>query len=43
VTRLTPKEGENLKKWKEWFLDEGDSFEEYSMEVNAFGMDEWSD
>jgi len=27
-----PKEGENLKKWKERFLDEGDSFEEYSME-----------
>jgi len=43
VTRLTLKEGENLKKWKELFLDKGDSFEEYSMEVNAFGMDEWSD
>ena len=36
-------EGENLKKWKERFLEEEDSFEEYSMEVNAFGMDDWSD
>jgi len=43
VTWLTPKEGENLKKWKECFLEEEDSFEEYSMEVNAFGMDDWSD
>jgi len=24
-------------------LDKGDSFEEYSMEVNAFGMDDWLD
>jgi len=38
--RLTPKEGENLKKWKERFLEEEDSFEEYSMEVNAFGIDD---
>ena len=36
-------EGENLKKWKERFIEEEDSFEEYSMEVNAFGMDDWSD
>jgi len=43
VTWLTLKEGENLKKWKEWFLEEEDSFEEYSMEVNAFRMDDWSD
>ena len=43
VTRLTEKEGENLRKWKEQFLDKGDSFEEYLMEVNAFGMDDWSD
>ena len=43
VNQLTPKEGENLKKWKEWFLEEEDSFEEYSMEVNAFRMDDWSD
>ena len=43
MTWLMPKEGENLKKWKERFLDEEDSFEEYSMEVNAFGMDDWSD
>jgi len=40
VTRLMPKEGENLKKWKEQFLNKGDSFEEYSMEVNAFRMDD---
>ena len=40
---LTPKEGENLKKWKERFLDEEDSFEEYSMEVNTFRMDDWLD
>jgi len=38
-----PKEGENLKKWKEQFLDKEDSFEEYSMEVNAFGMVDWLD
>jgi len=43
VTRLTPKEGENLRKWKEHSLEEEDSFEEYSMEVNAFEMDDWSD
>jgi len=41
--QLMPKEGENLKKWKEQFLDEGDSFEEYLIEVNTFGMDDWSD
>ena len=43
MTRLMPKEGENLKKWKEHFLEEEDSFEEYSIEVNAFRMDDWLD
>ena len=43
MTRLTEKEGENLRKWKEHFLDEGDSFEKYLMEVNAFRMDDWLD
>ena len=43
VNKLTEKEEENLRKWKEQFLEEEESFEEYSMEVNAFGMDDWSD
>ena len=42
VNKLTEKEEENLRKRKEQFLEE-ESFEEYSMEVNAFGMDDWSD
>ena len=43
VNKLTEKEEENLRKWKEWFLEEEESFEEYLMEVNAFRMDDWSD
>jgi len=42
VKRLMGKE-ENLEKWRDQFLEEGDSFEEYGMEVNAFGMDDWED
>ena len=43
MNKLTEKEEENLRKWKEQFLEEEESFEEYSMEVNAFGTDDWSD
>ena len=43
MNKLTEKEEENLRKWKERFPEEEESFEEYLMEVNAFRMDDWSD
>jgi len=43
VNKLTEKEEENLRKWKEQFLEQEESFEEYLMEVNTFRMDDWLD
>ena len=43
VKKLMPEEAENLEIWREHFLEEGDSFEENGMEVDAFGMCNWED
>ena len=36
VKKLMLEEAENYKIWREHFLEEGDSFEENGMEVDAF-------
>ena len=43
MKRLTQEEAENLEIWRTCFLEEGDSFEENSMEVDAFGICDWED
>ena len=43
VKKLTQEEVENLEIWRTHFLEEGDSFEENGMEVDAFGMCDWED
>jgi len=43
VKKLTQEEAENFKIWRTRFLEEGDSFEENGMEVDAFGMCDWED
>ena len=43
VKRLMQEEAENLEIWRTRFLEEGDSFEENGMEVDAFRMCDWED
>ena len=43
VKKLTQEEVENFEIWRTCFLEEGDSFEENGMEVDAFGMCDWED
>jgi len=43
VKRLTQEEAENFEIWRTRFLEEGDSFEENGMEVDAFRMCDWED
>ena len=43
VKKLMQEEVENFEIWRTWFLEEGDSFEENGMEVDAFRMCNWED
>jgi len=43
VKKLTQEEEENFEIWRIHFLEEGDSFEENGMEVDAFRMCNWED
>ena len=43
VKKLTQEEVENLEILRTHFLEEGDSFEENGMEVDAFRMCDWED
>src|SRR5882724_7508652 len=43
VKKLMQEEAENFEIWRTCFLEEGNSFEENGMEVNAFRMCDWVD
>jgi len=43
VKKLMQEEVENFEIWRMCFLEEGDSFKENWMEVDAFGMCNWED
>jgi len=43
VKKLMQEEAENFEIWRTCFLEEGDSFEENGMELDAFGMCDWED
>ena len=43
VKKLMQEEAENFEIWRTHFLEEGDSFEENGMEVDAFRLCNWED